>query len=133
MESYVSREELYSVSVVDYETRSDVEKLVEGTIETAVEIATRRVVTEIEEATIDHVLTEGFDEIMEGMKTPVRIMMQGESIEIFYGDLATIMVYKVDALTEATRSWTLPLGVSKRIWSIGRQLRHFLRRVLTEY
>lgn len=62
LDSYVPHEEPCDGPVVDYVSRSEVEKLVEESIKTAVEVALRRAVMGMMEAKIDHVFMVGYEE-----------------------------------------------------------------------
>lgn len=75
----------------DYMKRSDVERLMEDNIRTAVEVTTSRIVTGIVEETIEDAFTVGHDEQNEGIKKPVRNTMEISVIEIIdQGGLDTI-------------------------------------------
>lgn len=77
----------------------------EDKIYTAVEVGARRVVTEIGEETIEEAFTVGFDEEIEGVKTPMRSMVKGSLIDFIQQfHLDTIWVPNVDKLAKSTRS-----------------------------
>lgn len=89
----------------DYVTCSEVSKLIEDKIKTAVEVATRCTVTGIVEKTTEDIFKVGHNERMKWMKTPIRNMLEETLIDIVkQGDLEIILGHNVNKLTKYIRS-----------------------------
>lgn len=89
---------------MDYVTSSEVKKLIEDNIKTAVELATRHEVMEIEEETIGNEFMVGYVKYNEGTKPRIRNKVEGAMLDIIKKDgWDTILVQNVDELAKSSR------------------------------
>lgn len=85
----------------------------EDKIKAAVKVAMRHAVIEIVEETIEDAFAVGFDDEKEGIKTSIRIMLDGALIDIIgQCHLDNILVSNVDKLDKYTR---LMDGLKQRV------------------
>lgn len=97
MDTFVHHEEPGASPHEDYMKLSEVERLTDDNIKTAVEVATRHVVTRIVEKTIEEAFSARYDLQQEVMKTPIQNMVESTVINIVeQRRLDTILVRNVD-------------------------------------
>lgn len=77
MNNFVLHEEPSVGPTGYYVTPSEVKTLMKDNIKATAEVATGRVVNEIEEETIEHACTVGYDEQKEVIRTPIRNVVEG--------------------------------------------------------
>lgn len=110
LDCYLPCKEPSGNPVEDKVTHSELQNLMKDNIKAAVEFVTRCVVTGIVEDTIEDVFRVRSGDQKEGIKTPVRNMLEGASIDVVkHGIVDIILVWNVDWMTKSTRFMdTLP-------------------------
>lgn len=101
MDIYVPHMEQSGSPIGEKRTISELKKLMKDIIKAAVEVATRRIVTEIMAKTMEHAFMVESDVHKEEIKTPIRHVAEEALITIPEQGLAdTILMHNVDALVK---------------------------------
>lgn len=104
MDRHVPCEEQGDGPIKDYITRSEVEDIMEYSIKISVEVATKGIVTAVLDESIGDVFTIVHDELKEGIRTPIRSLVEGTLIAIVEQDrLDSNLVHNKEKVAKSTR------------------------------